>query len=239
MQDFFVSGKTLSNIVMGIQFPVLTNPSIYKSPISMGLFILGYVMLNYFIIYKPYLTLSQFSKEGDKQTLADFFDVAKDVYPVGRLDHDSEGLLILTNDKQLNHRLLNPKFEHEREYYVQVDGNITVAALDELANGVVINVDGKNHRTKKCRTRLFDVEPIVPVRNPPIRFRKEIPAPWISLTLHEGKNRQVRKMTAKVGFPTLRLIRWRIEAITLGHMQPGEMKSLSKQEIYKLLFNEQ
>ena len=223
---------------MGIWFPVLTNPSIYKSPISVGLFILGYVMLNYFIIYKPYLTLSQFSKEGDKQTLAHFFDVPKDVYPVGRLDYDSEGLLILTNDKQLNHRLLNPQFEHEREYYVQVDGNITTDALNELSNGVVLNVDGKNHQTKKCKARLFDAEPIVPVRNPPIRFRKEIPAPWISLTLTEGKNRQVRKMTAKVGFPTLRLIRYRIEAIKIDGLQPGEMQELSKKDIYKMLFNE-
>jgi 23S rRNA pseudouridine2457 synthase len=223
---------------MGIWFPVLTNPSIYKSPISVGLFILGYVMLNYFIIYKPYLTLSQFSKEGDKQTLADFFDVPKDVYPVGRLDYDSEGLLILTNDKQLNHRLLNPEFEHEREYYVQVDGNITTDALNELSNGVLINVDGKSHQTKKCKARLFDVDPIIPVRNPPIRFRKEIPAPWISLTLTEGKNRQVRKMTAKVGFPTLRLIRYRIEAIKMDGLQPGEMQELSKKDIYKMLFNE-
>src|SRR3954467_9025562 len=107
-------------------------------------------MHSYFIIYKPYLVLSQFSAEGDKQTLANFFDVPKDVYPVGRLDYDSEGLLILTNDKQLNHCLLNPQFEHEREYYVQVDGNITIEALNELSNGVVINVDGKNHKTKKC-----------------------------------------------------------------------------------------
>lgn len=196
-------------------------------------------MLSYFIIYKPYLTLSQFSKEGDKQTLADFFDVPKDVYPVGRLDYDSEGLLILTNDKQLNHRLLNPLFAHEREYYVQVDGNIITQAIEELAKGVLINVDGKNYQTKKCKAKLFDEEPAVPIRNPPIRFRKEIPAPWISLTLIEGKNRQVRKMTAKVGFPTLRLIRYRIEAIEIGQLQPGEMKEISKKDIYKMLFNEQ
>jgi len=192
----------------------------------------------YFIIYKPYLTLSQFSKEEEKQTLADFFDVPKDVYPVGRLDYDSEGLLILTNDKQLNHRLLNPLFAHEREYYVQVDGNITSQAIDELSRGVTINIDGKNYHTKKCKAILFNNVPIVPTRTPPIRFRKEIPAPWISLILTEGKNRQVRKMTAKVGFPTLRLIRYRIEAIKIDGLLPGEIKELSKTSIYKMLFNE-
>ncbi len=224
---------------MGIWFPVLTNPSIYKVPPRWGFLFYVVIMHRYFIIYKPYLTLSQFSKEGSKQTLADFFDVPKDVYPVGRLDYDSEGLLILTNDKQLNHRLLNPMFAHEREYYVQVDGNITKEAIDELSNGVVINVDGKNYRTKKIMAKLFDKEPTVPIRNPPIRFRKEIPAPWISLILTEGKNRQVRKMTAKVGFATLRLIRYRIESIVIGPMQPGEIKELSKKDIYKMLFNEQ
>ena len=196
-------------------------------------------MLNYFIIYKPYLVLSQFSKEGDKQTLADFFDLPNDVYPVGRLDYDSEGLLILTNDKQLNHRLLHPKFEHEREYYVQVDGNITSHAIQELMNGIMININGINYQTKKCVATLLVDEPLVPTRTPPIRFRKEIPASWLSIILTEGKNRQVRKMTAKVGFPTLRLIRKRIEGVALGNLQPGEMKELSKENMYAMLFDQQ
>jgi 23S rRNA pseudouridine2457 synthase len=195
-------------------------------------------MYHYFIIYKPYAVLSQFSSEAGRKTLKDFFDVPVDVYPVGRLDNDSEGLLLLTNDKQLNHRLLHPSFAHEREYWVQVDGAITQEAIDQLQNGVEINIDGKLYHTKKATASLFTNEPAVPARNPPIRFRKEIPAPWIRLILTEGKNRQVRKMTAKTGFPTLRLIRYRIEGIELGSLQPGEMISLSKTDIYKKLFHE-
>jgi 23S rRNA pseudouridine2457 synthase len=191
----------------------------------------------YFQLYKPYQVLSQFSAEEGKQTLADFFDVPKDVYPVGRLDFDSEGLLLLTNDKQLNHRLLHPSFLHQRSYWVQVDGAIHEKAIAALSSGVDINIDGKIYHTKKAIAKIFETEPIVPVRNPPIRFRKEIPAPWIELILTEGKNRQVRKMTAKVGFPTLRLIRNSIEDIRLNNLQPGEMIALSEAEIYQKLFH--
>ena len=192
----------------------------------------------YYQLYKPYQVLSQFSPEDGKQTLADFFDVPKDVYPVGRLDFDSEGLLLLTNNKQLNHRLLHPKFLHQRSYWVQVDGAINEKAINDLSNGVDINLDGKIYRTKKAIAKKFEIDPTVPDRNPPIRFRKEIPAPWIELILTEGKNRQVRKMTAKVGFPTLRLIRNSIEGIRLGNLQPGEMRALTEQEIYQKLFHE-
>jgi len=195
-------------------------------------------MPHYFIIHKPYLTLSQFSAVEGKQTLADCFKVPKDVYPVGRLDNDSEGLLILTNDTQLNNKLLNPLFAHEREYWVQVDGSITQDAIEQLQKGVEINIDGKMYQTKPCKVFLFDEEPMVSERNPPIRFRKDIPAPWIRMILTEGKNRQVRKMTAAVGYPTLRLIRYRIEGITLDKLQPGEMIELSKEAIYKKLFHE-
>ena len=181
--------------------------------------------------------LSQFSKEGYKKTLADFFNVEKDVYPVGRLDYDSEGLLILTNDKQLNHRLLNPDFKHKREYYAQVDGAITDDAIDTLQQGVAINIDGKLYNTKTAIAKVLD-NPIVCERTPPIRFRKDIPTSWISLILTEGKNRQVRKMTAVVGFPTLRLIRNSIENIYLDTMKPGEIISMSKALLYKKLFNE-
>jgi len=195
-------------------------------------------MNHYFIIYKPYLVQSQFSPVDGKQTLADFFDVPTDVYPVGRLDHDSEGLLILTNDKQLNHRLLHPTFKHEREYWVQVDGAITDDAIHQLSKGVNITVDGKQYHTASAKIFRFSQAPIVPPRTPPIRFRKEIPAPWISIQLTEGKNRQVRKMTASVGFPTLRLIRHRIEQLTIDGMQPGDLVSLSKKVLYKQLFHE-
>jgi len=219
-----------------IYFPVLTNPSIYKVPHLRDFFIER--MFSYFIIYKPYQVLSQFTSEEGKQTLKNYFNVPKDVYAVGRLDYDSEGLLILTNDKNLNHRLLNPAFEHEREYWVQVDGNLTAQALQPIEKGVDINVDGKIYHTKKCIASLFETDPDVAQRNPPIRFRKEIPAPWMKIILTEGRNRQVRKMTAAIGFPTLRLIRYRIENIELDAMQPGEMIELSKNSIYKKLFHE-
>lgn len=218
-----------------IYFPVLTNPSIYKVSLLRDF---CFCMNRYFIIYKPYLVLSQFSAADGKKTLADFFDVPKDVYPVGRLDHDSEGLLLLTNDKLLNHRLLDPRFAHEREYWVQVDGAITHVAIKELEKGVTIKVDGKPYRTASCTATVFPVAPAVPHRDPPIRFRKEIPAPWIRLILTEGKNRQVRKMTAKVGFPTLRLIRYRIEGLSLDTLQPGEMLELSRTEVYQNLFHD-
>ena len=195
-------------------------------------------MNTYFLIYKPYQVLSQFSSVAGKRTLADFFKVPRDVYPVGRLDDDSEGLLLLSNDPLLNNRLLNPKFAHEREYWVQVDGAATQEAVAQLQKGVSINIDGKQYRTKPCKASLFEAPPIVPERNPPIRFRKEIPAPWLRLQLKEGKNRQVRRMTAAVGFPTLRLIRYRIEKLTIDHLQPGEMVAMEHKELYKLLFNQ-
>ncbi len=192
-------------------------------------------MNRYFIIYKPYLVLSQFTAGQSQQTLADFFTVPKDVYAVGRLDNDSEGLLLLTNDKSVNHRLLNPLFKHQREYWVQVDGAVTDAAIAQLAQGVEINIDGKMYRTKPCKAALLHDAIAAPPRTPPIRVRKEIPAPWIQLILEEGKNRQVRKMTAKVGFPTLRLIRKRIADLDLGTMQPGDLIELPQKTVYKKL----
>jgi 23S rRNA pseudouridine2457 synthase len=193
-------------------------------------------MHRYFIIYKPFQVLSQFTSEEGKKTLADLYDLPKDVYPVGRLDFDSEGLLILTNDTKLNHLLLNPKHRHEREYWVQVEGLITDQALKLLQSGITISIDGKEHKTLPCNAYRFNEAISVSERNPPIRFRKNIPVSWVSLSLTEGKNRQVRRMTAKVGFPTLRLIRYRIENITLGDLAPGGIKELSKQEIYNNLF---
>ena len=185
----------------------------------------------YFLIYKPYLTLSQFSREGDKQTLADLeFDFPNDVYPVGRLDADSEGLLLLTNDKQLNHRLLNPRFRHNRTYYVQVDGQLTTEATEQLSAGVTISVDGKPYRTLPANAQPLP-EPALPARNPPIRYRANIPTSWLSISLHEGKNRQVRKMTAAVGFPTLRLVRWSIETFTAEDMTPGQVRELGRADM--------
>jgi 23S rRNA pseudouridine2457 synthase len=189
----------------------------------------------HYLIFKPYGMLSQFSKEGDKQTLADLpVAFERDVYPVGRLDADSEGLLLLTNDKTINHRLLDPRFAHERTYYVQVDGVITDEALQQLADGVTITVDGKPHQTLPAIARRID-EPTLPPRNPPVRYRAHIPTSWIALTLTEGKNRQVRKMTATVGFPTLRLVRWAIGHLTADGMQPADVQIVSESDINQLL----
>lgn len=190
----------------------------------------------YYIIYKPFGMLSQFSREHpDHQCLADLaFDFPKNVYPVGRLDKDSEGLLLLTNDTTVNARLLNPKKEHRRTYWVQVDGAITDEALQQLERGVEIKHKKRVYRTKPAQAQRIEA-PQIPPRNPPIRYRANIPTSWIKLTLTEGKNRQVRRMTAKVGFPTLRLLRASIEGVTLENMHPGEVRSCTKKDLYKLL----
>ena len=192
-------------------------------------------MPHYFLIYKPFGMLSQFSRDGDKLTLADLgFKFPKDVYPVGRLDADSEGLLLLTNDTALNNRLLNPKFKHERTYFVQVDGQISEQACQQLANGVTISIDGKAYQTMPAKAEIIEIEPTLPERNPPIRVRKNIPTSWLALMLCEGKNRQVRRMTAAVGFPTLRLVRWSIGKILLENMAIGEVREIGKDEVPQL-----
>lgn len=171
--------------------------------------------------------LSQFTREGTHKTLANLsYSFPKDVYPVGRLDADSEGFLLLTNDKQVNHLLLNPKFKHNRTYLVQVEGVFSEEAKKKLEQGVTISMDGKDYKTLPSKV-ILDKEPNLPERNPPIRFRKNIPTSWIEITLQEGKNRQVRKMTASVGFPTLRLVRIGIEKISLGKMMPGEVREIN------------
>ncbi len=190
-------------------------------------------MARYFIIYKPFGVLSQFSGEG--QTLASLFSFPKDVYPVGRLDKDSEGLLLITNDKFLNNQLLNPRFGHQRTYLTQVEGIPTDEAIKNLAKGVQIKVDGKPYQTKFAIAKLRKDHPNLPDRNPPIRYRKNVPDSWVELTLIEGKNRQVRKMTAAVGFPTLRLVRWSIEKLTIEGFQSGEVRELDEKMIYHQL----
>lgn len=190
-------------------------------------------MFRYFIIYKPFQVISGFTAEAGKTSLKDLFDLPVDIYPVGRLDFDSEGLLLLTNDSSLNHRILHPGFAHEREYWAQVEGEITGTALQLLSTGVTISLDGKKYLTGKARASRFEMPPVVPERNPPIRYRKNIPVSWISLILQEGKNRQVRRMTAAVGFPTLRLVRYRIGSLTIQSMQPGDLIELSKKQCYQ------
>jgi 23S rRNA pseudouridine2457 synthase len=180
----------------------------------------------YYKLYKPFRVLSQFSDIEGRKTLKDLFNFPDDVYPVGRLDYDSEGLLILTNDRLITGLLLNPAYEHKREYFVQVEGIPEEKDLELFKNGLII----KGRKTQPASAELISAPP-VPARNPPVRFRKHIPDSWLKIILTEGKNRQVRRMTAAIGFPTLRLIRVRIENITLDNMNPGEVRKLSSEEI--------
>ncbi len=196
-------------------------------------------MFSYYVLYKPYETLSQFSASGEKKTLKDVLKVPPDVYPVGRLDYDSEGMLLLTNDPRLNAVLLHPSHAHARTYYVQVEGVPDTAALEKLRKGVEIQVNGKKHRTLPAKAELLEKEPALPERTPPIRFRKNIPTAWISLTLTEGRNRQVRRMTAAVGFPTLRLVRYAMGSFTMEGWAAGEYRSYPVEELRQKLFRKQ
>jgi len=192
--------------------------------------------MEYYLIYKPYQVLSQFTSTDGKLCLKDILNVPKDVYPVGRLDYDSEGLLLLTNDTSINHQLLHPKFAHARTYWVQVDGLITNDAIETLSKGVTISVDGKTYATKKAVLKILPDDLVIPERNPPIRVRKSIPTSWVSIQLTEGKNRQVRKMFASVGFPVVRLIRSQIGQFSIAQMQPSDCISLSFEEVQNALF---
>ena len=177
--------------------------------------------------------LSQFSDEDGNPGLGTVFKLPKGVYPVGRLDLDSEGLLILTNDKALNYKLLDPKYGHERTYWVEVEGKPTREELDQLSRGVAINVGGKPYHTLPAVVEPVDVS--IPEREPPVNRAKYPETCWLSITLTEGKNRQVRKMTAKIGHPTLRLLRVSIEQVNLFPMQPGDLKMISRNALYKKL----
>jgi 23S rRNA pseudouridine2457 synthase len=192
--------------------------------------------MDYFLIYKPFQVLSQFTSTEGKLCLKDILHVPTDVYPVGRLDYDSEGLLLITNDKSINQQLLHPQFAHQRTYWVQVDGAITKDALAALTKGITINVEGKSYKTKSAVLELLPDTLQVPDRNPPIRFRKSIPTSWVSIQLTEGKNRQVRKMFAQVGFPVLRLIRAKLGNYSIQDMQPGDCLSLTADEVQQGFF---
>ena len=185
----------------------------------------------YIAFYKPFDVLSQFTKEIEThKTLADHLNIDRDIYPVGRLDRDSEGLLLLTNDKRLNHKLLDPKYNHPRTYWVQVDGAITPEAITTLEAGPTIKVGKSMYKTQSCEAKIID-QPELPDRIPPIRVRKSIPTSWASITLTEGKNRQVRKMFAAVGFPVLRLVRNSIQNLELSGLVPGEHRIVTKFDI--------
>jgi 23S rRNA pseudouridine2457 synthase len=176
--------------------------------------------------HKPYGVLSQFTPDGSTHRTLAAFGFPPRVYPIGRLDADSEGLLLLSGEPVWNERLLHPRHAHDREYWVQVERIPPADALAKLAAGVVI----QGRRTLPCRARLLDPQPVLPPRQPPIRFRKNVPDCWLALELTEGRNRQVRRMTAAIGHPTLRLVRVRIGAFTLGDLAPGKWRELDAAE---------
>lgn len=176
--------------------------------------------------HKPYGVLSQFTPDGSPNRPLAEFGFPKDVYPIGRLDADSEGLLLLSDEPAWNARLLEPRHAHEREYWVQVERIPDAGSLEQLAAGVLI----QGRMTLPCHAKLLDPQPDIPPRDPPIRFRKNVSDCWISMELIEGKNRQVRRMTAAVGHPTLRLLRTRIGRLKLDGLVAGEWKILSPEE---------
>jgi 23S rRNA pseudouridine2457 synthase len=182
------------------------------------------------LFHKPYGVLSQFTagSSGNRwKTLMDFGPFPRDVYAAGRLDAESEGLLLLTNDRPLIQRLLEPRFGHRRTYLVQVEGVPTDAALQRLRNGS-LSLEGE--RLLPAEAEILDREPELTPRPVPVRQRKSVPTSWIRLTLVEGRNRQVRRMTAAVGHPTLRLVRSAIGMLTLEGLAPGKWRALSETE---------
>ncbi|HKI76918.1 MAG TPA: pseudouridine synthase [Ignavibacteriaceae bacterium] len=183
----------------------------------------------YYILHKPYGVLSQFTDKEGRKTLKDVFNFPKDVYPVGRLDLDSEGLLLLTDDKSLTDFLLNPENRHEKEYFVQVENIPNEDDLENLRSGVII----EKKKTLPAKAKLIDDPGFAP-RVPPVRERNSIPDCWLSITITEGRHRQVRKMTAAINHPTLRLVRVRIKNLLLDGLKPGEVRELTKKEIMEL-----
>jgi 23S rRNA pseudouridine2457 synthase len=179
-------------------------------------------MARLLLFCKPYDVLSQFTDADGRKTLADYIDLPG-FYPAGRLDRDSEGLLLLTDDGRLQQRISNPRFGKWKSYWVQVENRPTESALQRLRSGIVL----KDGATQPARVRLIEDPPLWP-RTPPVRFRANIPTQWLELSIREGKNRQVRRMTAAIGHPTLRLVRQRIGDWRLGSLQPGESRLLQQ-----------
>jgi 23S rRNA pseudouridine2457 synthase len=177
--------------------------------------------------HKPFNVLCQFTPDQPGQRTLAEFGFPKGVYPVGRLDLDSEGLLLLCDEPGFNHRFLDPSGNHPRTYLAQVDGDPSPESLEKLARG---GIHLKGHQTLPCTVKRWAVEPDLPPRNPPVRFRKSIPTTWLELSLFEGKNRQVRRMTAAIGHPTLRLVRVAIGGFSISDLACGTWRELGTRE---------
>jgi 23S rRNA pseudouridine2457 synthase len=198
-------------------------------------------MHRYFIVHKPYGYLSQFSGTDNELTLQHLVqqnevkNFPKDIYPIGRLDKDSEGILLLTNDNVLKTRLLDPKQKHYKTYWAQLEGSPTAESLQPILNGgIQIKHEGKHYNCLPAKARLLGPVAIAD-RNPPIRYRAAIPTTWVEIQLHEGKNRQVRQMTAALGFPTLRLIRTAIQRLQWDKYPGGSITEISRTELFQQL----
>lgn len=191
----------------------------------------------YFTVNKPYGILCQFSPDHPGQdTLASLANFPKDVYPVGRLDADSEGLVILTNDNKLKSRVLSPGMHVGKTYWCQVEGQPVFEDLKPLEDGIRLRINRMEFLTAPARVRILQEHPNVPERMPPIRFRASIKDSWVEVELTEGKNRQVRRMLAAVGFPVLRLVRVAIGGLKLGNMPPGSVAEWNSRELSQRLF---
>ncbi len=186
--------------------------------------------LHYILFNKPYGVLSQFTHVAGHLSLADFGPFPREIYPVGRLDADSEGLLMLTNDNAVKRRLTEPGFQHTRTYLVQVERFPSEMSLERLRTGIPLGP----RTTLPAVVRMLPADPVLPPRPIPIRFRKNVPTSWLEMTLVEGRNRQVRRMTAAVGHPTLRLIRIRMSFLSLGGLLPGQSRPLTTRELARL-----
>jgi len=183
----------------------------------------------YLKLFKPYDVLCQFNDVAGRATLKAFVPIPG-IYPVGRLDRDSEGLLLLTDDGELAHRLTDPRFEHPKTYFVQVERIPDLRALERLRRGIEL----KDGRSRPAGVELLIEPPVLPDRSMPIRFRKHVPTAWLRLTIREGRNRQVRRMTAAVGHPSLRLVRTAVGPVSLGDLAPGQWRELALDELRAL-----